>query len=73
VWWLAPIAFGDQWHNNHHASPRAAVLTEQWWQLDPSGWLILLLGKVGLAQNIRRPKNKYAERVQLEAASESDS
>jgi len=68
VWWLAPIAFGDQWHNNHHANPRSAVLTEAWWQLDPSGWLILLLGKLGLAQSIRRPKNRYAERAQLDPA-----
>jgi stearoyl-CoA desaturase (delta-9 desaturase) len=62
VWWLAPIAFGDQWHNNHHANPRAAVLTEHWWQLDPSGWLILGLGKLGLARNVRRPQNRCPSR-----------
>jgi stearoyl-CoA desaturase (delta-9 desaturase) len=56
VVWLTPIAFGDQWHNNHHADPRKAVLTERWWQIDPSGWLILLLQHVGLASNVRGPK-----------------
>ncbi|MEZ4364427.1 MAG: fatty acid desaturase [Kofleriaceae bacterium] len=70
VWWLSPIAFGDQWHNNHHANPRAAVLTEKWWQFDPSGWIILALGKLGLARNIRRPTNRYAERAAAGARSE---
>jgi len=56
VIWLTPIAFGDQWHNNHHADPRRAVLTERWWQIDPSGWLILLMAWLGLATNVRGPR-----------------
>jgi stearoyl-CoA desaturase (delta-9 desaturase) len=56
AWWLTPVAFGDQWHNNHHANPRAAVLREAWWQVDPSGMIILLFEKVGLARNVQRPK-----------------
>jgi fatty-acid desaturase len=69
VWWLAPIALGDQWHNNHHANPRAAVLTERWWQIDPSGLVILGLARLGLVHDVRRPKNQYAERRAAEQRS----
>jgi stearoyl-CoA desaturase (delta-9 desaturase) len=61
VWWLAPIAFGDQWHNNHHAHPRAAVAGEAWWQLDPSGAIIVALEKLGLARNVQRARTATAE------------
>jgi len=54
VWWLMPIALGEMWHNNHHASPRSAVFGERWWQFDPSGMLIVLFGKLGLHRNVRR-------------------
>lgn len=55
-WWLAPIALGDQWHNNHHADPRRAILKERWWQVDPSGFMISILEKVGVHRNVRRYK-----------------
>jgi stearoyl-CoA desaturase (delta-9 desaturase) len=58
VWWLAPIAFGDQWHNNHHADPSKAVLTERWWQVDPAGWTILGLAVLGLATDVRGPTRR---------------
>ena len=55
VWWLAPVAFGDQWHNNHHAHPRSAIASEAWWQVDPSGMVIVTLEKLGLARSVKRP------------------
>lgn len=60
VWWLSPLAFGDQWHNNHHAQPRRAILTERCWQVDPSGWVIILLEKLGLATSVVRDESKEA-------------
>jgi stearoyl-CoA desaturase (delta-9 desaturase) len=53
--WLALLTMGEGWHNNHHAFPRAAVLSFRWWQLDLSGAVILLLGRLGLASSINRP------------------
>ncbi len=38
--WLAPLAFGEAWHNNHHAFPTSARHGLGRWQLDPGGWLI---------------------------------
>jgi len=52
--WLIVPSLGGSWHNNHHAYPSAAINTTRWWQADPSGWVISLLGKLGLAWDIRR-------------------
>jgi stearoyl-CoA desaturase (delta-9 desaturase) len=56
VWWLMPIALGEMWHNNHHASPRSAVFGEKWWQIDPSGMLIVFFEKLGLHRDVHRRK-----------------
>ncbi|HWU87427.1 MAG TPA: fatty acid desaturase [Kofleriaceae bacterium] len=44
---------GDGWHNNHHAFPNVAIHGFEWWQLDPSGWVIRGLEKLGLAYDVR--------------------
>ena len=54
VFWLALPSLGEAWHHNHHAFPRSAFHGLRWWELDPSGWLILLLGRVGLAWDVVR-------------------
>jgi stearoyl-CoA desaturase (delta-9 desaturase) len=51
---MSVLTLGSGWHNNHHAFPRAAILQFHWWQLDPSGFVIALLERVGLAWNVRR-------------------
>ena len=37
------LAFGEGWHNNHHAFPAAAYHGFTWWQIDMSAYLIRLL------------------------------
>jgi stearoyl-CoA desaturase (delta-9 desaturase) len=54
VFWLAPLSFGESWHNNHHAFPRSAFHGMRWTQVDPGGLVIRLLEKVGLAWNVVR-------------------
>ena len=54
VFWLAPLSFGESWHNNHHAFPRSAFHGLRWTQLDPGGIVIRLLEKTGLAWNVIR-------------------
>jgi stearoyl-CoA desaturase (Delta-9 desaturase) len=54
VFWLAPLTFGESWHNNHHAFPRSAFHGLRWTQLDPGGIVIRLLEKLGLAWNVVR-------------------
>jgi stearoyl-CoA desaturase (Delta-9 desaturase) len=54
VWPLAILGLGEGWHNNHHAFPRSAFVGLHWWQFDPSGYLIWLLGRLGLVSDIHR-------------------
>ena len=54
VFWLALPSLGEAWHHNHHAFPQSAFHGLRWYELDPSGWLILLLGRVGLAWDVVR-------------------
>lgn len=39
---LGFLAWGEGWHNNHHAFPRSARHGHRWWQLDIS-WLVIRL------------------------------
>jgi stearoyl-CoA desaturase (Delta-9 desaturase) len=54
VFWLALPSLGEAWHHNHHAFPRSAFHGLRWYELDPSGWLILALARVGLAWDVIR-------------------
>ena len=62
--WLAPIAFGEAWHNNHHAFPTSARHGLGRWQLDPSAWLITALERCHLAWDVIRisPARQHAKR-----------
>ena len=55
--WLGVMhAFqGEQWHQNHHDRPGSARLGFTPGQLDVGWYTILLLEKVGLAKDVRRP------------------
>lgn len=52
--WLALPTFGEAWHNNHHAFPTSAHHGLTRWQLDPGGWLIDSLERIGLAWDVVR-------------------
>ena len=52
--WLAIPTLGEAWHNNHHAFPTSAHHGLTRWQLDPGGWLIDALERVGLAWDVVR-------------------
>jgi stearoyl-CoA desaturase (Delta-9 desaturase) len=54
VFWLALPSLGEAWHHNHHAFPQSAFHGLRWYELDPSGWLILALARVGLASDVVR-------------------
>ncbi|MCS6887922.1 acyl-CoA desaturase [Chloroflexus sp.] len=50
------LAFGEGWHNNHHAFPRSAFHGLRWWQIDISAYIIRALEKLGLVWNVYRVK-----------------
>ncbi len=53
-WLVGLLAFGEGWHNNHHAFPRSAFHGLRWWQLDLSGSIIWVLEHCGLAKEVYR-------------------
>jgi stearoyl-CoA desaturase (delta-9 desaturase) len=55
VSWLAPLAFGESWHNNHHAFPSSAFLGLRRRELDPGGWVIRGLARLGLVSSVKHP------------------
>jgi stearoyl-CoA desaturase (delta-9 desaturase) len=53
-WLVGLLAFGEGWHNNHHAFPRSAFHGLRWWQFDASGYLIWLLERLRLVRDVYR-------------------
>ena len=37
-WWVAMLALGEGWHNNHHAEPRSAAFGRRWFEVDFGYW-----------------------------------
>jgi stearoyl-CoA desaturase (delta-9 desaturase) len=62
--WLAPIAFGEAWHNNHHAFPTSARHGLGRREPDPGAWLISALERCHLAWDVVRisPGRQQAKR-----------
>jgi stearoyl-CoA desaturase (delta-9 desaturase) len=54
VIWLALPSLGEAWHHNHHAFARSAFHGLSRWEaaLDPSGWMIRIMRRLGLAWNV---------------------
>jgi stearoyl-CoA desaturase (delta-9 desaturase) len=72
-WLLGLLAFGEGWHNNHHAFPRSARHGLLWWQIDISGYLILGLEKLGLARDVHRVSPQLLDARRLGPASSKES
>jgi sn-2 palmitoyl-lipid 9-desaturase len=52
LWWVGLLAYGEGWHNNHHAYQRVARHGHQWCEFDMTYWMICALEKLGLAWNV---------------------
>lgn len=62
-WWVGILAFGEGWHNNHHAFEYSARHGLEWWQYDPTYYTIRLLQLVGLAKNVKLPSEAAKARL----------
>lgn len=56
------LAFGEGWHNSHHAFPSSARHGLRWWQLDVTYWVIRTMSLVGLAWNVKLPTREAQRR-----------
>ena len=52
-WWVGLLAWGEGWHNNHHAFQRSARHGHAWWEFDANWVVIRTLAALGLAQDIQ--------------------
>jgi stearoyl-CoA desaturase (Delta-9 desaturase) len=64
-WAVGLLAFGEGWHNNHHAFPRSAFHGLHWWQFDLNGYIIWTLERLGLVKNVYRIPPALLERRRL--------
>jgi stearoyl-CoA desaturase (delta-9 desaturase) len=53
LWWVGLIAWGEGWHNNHHAFQRSARHGLEWWEIDFNWLVIRALQRVGLATEVQ--------------------
>ena len=61
VSWLAPLSFGESWHNNHHAFPSSAYLGLRKRELDLGRLVIRSLERMGLVWNVKHPSPRGQE------------
>lgn len=52
---LGTLAWGEGWHNNHHAFPFSASFGLAWYRPDIGFWFIRILQALGLAWDVRVP------------------
>ncbi|XP_030470923.1 palmitoyl-monogalactosyldiacylglycerol delta-7 desaturase, chloroplastic-like [Syzygium oleosum] len=64
-WWVAVLAFGEGWHNNHHAFEYSARHGLEWWQLDMTWYVVRLLQALGLATDVKLPNEAQKQRLAL--------
>ncbi|EYU21651.1 hypothetical protein ABFS82_09G091900 [Erythranthe guttata] len=63
-WWVAMLAFGEGWHNNHHAFEYSARHGLEWWQIDFTWYVIRLLLAVGLATDVKLPTTAQKKKME---------
>lgn len=66
LWWVAILAYGEGWHNNHHAHPSVAPAGHKWWEVDITWWSIRLLEMTGMAYDVKKhvPQGRQAGDVE---------
>lgn len=69
-WWVALLTFGEGWHNNHHAHPRAARHGVAWYEVDTNWWTIRTMKMLGLAKSIKLIKKPASSPVTTSASKE---
>jgi hypothetical protein len=65
-WLVAILAWGEGWHNNHHALAASAAHGLEWWEIDLTYGVIKILEAFGLAWDIElaTEKQRAAKRKQ---------
>ena len=56
--WVAILALGEGWHNNHHHSPSSVKQGIHWWQIDVTFYILSIMSWLGLVWDLRKPDIK---------------
>jgi len=64
-WWVGLLAWGEGWHNNHHAFEYSARHGLEWYQVDVTWYVIRLLQAVGLATNVKLPSEQQRAKLRI--------
>jgi len=51
-WVVSLLAYGEGWHNNHHAYPRMAKHGHNWWEFDITWQTVRILRALGLVWDV---------------------
>ena len=69
-WWLAPLTFGEGYHNFHHKFQADYRNGLRWWQFDATKWWINLLNWTGQAWRLKRTPETLILKARLEVDKE---
>ena len=53
LWWVGLLAFGEGWHNNHHAFPSRARHGHRWWEFDLTDRTICVMEKLRIVWDVK--------------------
>mmetsp|Transcript_105191 Transcript_105191/g.336592 ORF Transcript_105191/g.336592 Transcript_105191/m.336592 type:complete len:424 (+) Transcript_105191:65-1336(+) len=62
-WFVGLLAFGEGWHNNHHAFENSCRHGLKWWQVDFTWYTIKTLSFLGLASSLNYPSESKMRRL----------
>jgi stearoyl-CoA desaturase (delta-9 desaturase) len=66
---LALFTMGEGWHNNHHHDMLSARQGHRWWEVDMTFYSLVLLEKLGVIWDLRRPRAAAGSRRLARAGS----
>lgn len=58
---LALLTLGEGWHNNHHKAAYVARQGLRWWEIDVTWYVLLVLEKLGVIWDVKRPRSQPVE------------
>jgi len=65
-WWVGLLAWGEGWHNNHHAFPFSARHGLKWFEFDLTWLTVRFLQMVRLARDVKLPTPAMMKRLALQ-------
>jgi stearoyl-CoA desaturase (Delta-9 desaturase) len=72
-WWLAFFSYGEGYHNFHHAFPSDFRNGLEWYQWDPTKWLISGFHRLGLATRLKKTPDHVIARAKSRTLLEDSS